>query len=100
MEYGDEKSWTKELCMRKDSLEMRNLCPFKVFENGDILMEQGYDGRFLYYSSKTATIRVAFDWNKVIMMGDCYIYKRPRIYTPIFLSLNTFPMEYVCVLRF
>ncbi|KAH6826256.1 hypothetical protein C2S53_001693 [Perilla frutescens var. hirtella] len=86
-EYGDEKSWTKEyvICKMFHADFLVFLCPIKVFEDGDILMEIGIQ-RLVYYSNKTETIR------EVDVSGsDCTAIS----YTPSFVSLKTIAMENV-----
>ncbi|KAH6765205.1 hypothetical protein C2S51_016454 [Perilla frutescens var. frutescens] len=90
-EYGDEKSWTKEFVIRKmfhaDFLGF--LCPIKVFEDGDILMEVEMQ-RLLYYSNKTKSIR------EVNVSGsDCTGCTIAICYNPSFVSLKTIAMENV-----
>ncbi|KAH6765206.1 hypothetical protein C2S52_014257 [Perilla frutescens var. hirtella] len=90
-EYGDEKSWTKEFVIRKmfHADICGSLCPIKVFEDGDILMEMARE-RLLYYSNKTKTFR------EVDVSGpDCTGRTTAISYTPSFLPLKTIAIENV-----
>ncbi|KAH6759417.1 hypothetical protein C2S51_019652 [Perilla frutescens var. frutescens] len=88
-EYGDERSWTKELVIWKmHSIDfLGHVYPIKVFEDGDILMEWE---SLLHYSNKTKTIR------EVNVSGlGCRVISSAVNYAPSFLPLNTFAMENV-----
>ncbi|XP_047941813.1 F-box protein CPR1-like isoform X1 [Salvia hispanica] len=91
-EYGDEKSWTKEVfvvdVLRGLSDEL-HVCPIRVFENGDILMGWA-GGRTFYYSNKTKTL----DYD-VKFRGDHSSYISTTMYAASFVSLKNFGMENV-----
>ncbi|XP_057786311.1 F-box/kelch-repeat protein At3g06240-like [Salvia miltiorrhiza] len=85
-EYGNYESWTKEFIIRNVGMEDRLgcVCPIKVFEDGDIVMELG--GRQLaYYSGKTKAIRRV----------DPNILSCAVVYVPSFLPLKAYAMENV-----
>ncbi|KAH6776697.1 hypothetical protein C2S52_014258 [Perilla frutescens var. hirtella] len=88
-DYGDEKSWTREFVFRKmiDTDVLGYICPIKVFEDGDILMEVG---SLLYYCNKTDPIREV----DVSRLGR-KVPSKAAIYAPSLVSLKTFPMENV-----
>lgn len=96
-EYGDEKSWTKQFIIRKESklAFAGHLYPIKVYEHGGILMEQTCRGHrtLLYYSSKTRTIRgldmsaLKKDALKPLYNPSFFLLK------PSFLPLKSFALE-------
>ncbi|KAL1557565.1 F-box protein CPR1-like [Salvia divinorum] len=90
-EYGDERSWTMEVLIG-EAFEGHHVChafPFKVFENGDILMECDRDKLF-YYSNKTTTYH-DFSCQDDLNME----YISMTMYSPSFLTLKNFVMENV-----
>ncbi|KAL7119960.1 hypothetical protein ACP275_02G094100 [Erythranthe tilingii] len=105
-EYGDEKSWTKEFVIRK-SPELINrygqscgiVYPVKVFEDGHVLMtwedlDLNMFLKMFYYSNKTNTTRV-IDAYDVFGITSSGIPMQAMTHTPSFLSLKSFPKEYV-----
>ncbi|XP_041995176.1 F-box protein At3g07870-like [Salvia splendens] len=90
-EYGDEKSWTKEVLTGKvfrQLYEVFYACVIRIFENGDILMDWDRKKLF-YYSSKTKSCYDLFsreDHNADICT---------TLYASSFLSLKNFAMENV-----
>ncbi|XP_041994144.1 F-box protein CPR1-like [Salvia splendens] len=89
-EYGNEKSWTKEVLTGEafGGYSVLHAFPFKVFENGDILMECDREN-LCYYSNKTKTYYDFF------IREDCNEYISTTMYTPSFLTLKNFVMENV-----
>ncbi|KAL1557563.1 F-box/kelch-repeat protein-like protein [Salvia divinorum] len=89
-EYGDEKSWTKEVFTGKayGGYVVFHACPIKVFENGDILLECDRD-KLSYYSNTTKTY---YDFS---ILEDRDVYISITMYSPSFLTLKNFVMENV-----
>ncbi|KAH6828458.1 hypothetical protein C2S53_016943 [Perilla frutescens var. hirtella] len=84
--YGDDKSWTKKFIITKSWYHfIGDLCPIKVFEDGDILIAEDCRSRVLCYSSKTQTIE-ATDLAEFCGFDHISVVS----YTPSFVPLNTF----------
>ncbi|KAL1557566.1 F-box protein CPR1-like [Salvia divinorum] len=88
-EYGDEKSWTKEV-FNGESVkgDVVHACLVKVFENGDILMQFDRNTLF-YYANETKTF---YDY---FTRDDLDEYISTILYAPSFLTLKNFVMENV-----
>ncbi|XP_047983040.1 uncharacterized protein LOC125223789 [Salvia hispanica] len=89
-EYGNEKSWTKEVFTGEafGGHFVLHASPFKVFENGDILLKCDGD-KLYYYSNKTKT------YHDFFIREDCDEYISTTMYTPSFLTPKNFVMENV-----
>ncbi|KAL7156012.1 hypothetical protein ABFS83_03G114400 [Erythranthe nasuta] len=94
-EYGEAKSWTKQFVIGKSD---RFVCPYgvssgeilypiKVFKDGHALML--FDNAYMcYYSGKTKT-------SKRMAVFGMDTHMEAMVHTPSFLSLKSFPKEYV-----
>ncbi|XP_047943174.1 F-box protein At4g22390-like [Salvia hispanica] len=87
-EYGDEKSWTKEVLTREVCGEFSRSCPIRIFENGDILIECDRK-RLFYYSNKT---KAGYD---LFFREDQEEHISTTMHAPSFLSLENFAVENV-----
>ncbi|XP_047941821.1 F-box/kelch-repeat protein At3g06240-like [Salvia hispanica] len=89
-EYWNEKSWTMEVLTGPavGGHYVLHASPFKVFENGDILMECDREN-LCYYSNETKT------YHEFFIREDCDEYISTTMYTPSFLTLKKFVMENV-----
>ncbi|KAL7139558.1 hypothetical protein ABFS83_09G060800 [Erythranthe nasuta] len=96
-EYGNEKSWTKEIVIRKPQFlrgfgrfTSNFVCPVRVFERGHVLMSC-YAVCLFCYSKETETAELAhmfgvFDGRRGMQV---------MLHRSSFLSLKCFPMENV-----
>ena len=91
-EYGDDNSWIREVFVCEVDIGFvgeRHVWPIRVFENGDILMEE--EDKPFYYSNKTKT----FD-NDISFRGDRgSYYTSMTMYASSFLTLKNFVTENV-----
>ncbi|EYU23136.1 hypothetical protein MIMGU_mgv1a008592mg [Erythranthe guttata] len=96
-EYGDEKSWAKEIVIRKPQFlrgfggfASNFVCPVRIFEHGHVLMSC-YAVCLFCYSNETETAELAH------MFGvfDGHRGMQVMLHRSSFLSLKCFPMENV-----
>ncbi|KAL9173337.1 hypothetical protein ABFS82_03G106900 [Erythranthe guttata] len=102
-EYGNEKSWTKEFVIRKRHPHCYGqprgiVYPIKLFDDGHVLMtwedEFNTFSEMYYYSNKTKTT-AELDDCKVFGVSSGGSPMQAVPYTPSFVSLRSFPNEYV-----
>ncbi|XP_012854989.1 PREDICTED: F-box/kelch-repeat protein At3g06240-like [Erythranthe guttata] len=106
-EYGNDESWTKEFVIGKTPELVSDygqsngiVCPIKIFKDGHVLMtwEEHLGVNMLlnmfYYSNKTKTTTL-FDAYNVFGISGAGSHMDALLFTPSFLSLKSFPNEFV-----
>ncbi|KAL1533736.1 F-box protein-like protein [Salvia divinorum] len=92
-EYQVEESWTMkyQISTIDFAWNTMNVCPIKIFENGDVLMYPE-EMCFIYYSNKTRTNRLIGMLTDATSEDDISSF---MIYTPSLFSLKNFGVENV-----